>query len=84
MALVKREVMVPEATDVMTALANGWQPWDDVHDIVDSVTKNLVPVASSVTKVPAELAADPVAAARLGGLIVGDLCGFAITKLKGK
>lgn len=92
--LVKVEVEVPAATwalangckavvaDAAKALANGWQPWDDVSALVASVTKNIVPVAGNVAKVPGELAAQPVAMAKAGALLLGELVGFAMGKLK--
>jgi len=93
--LVKVEVFVPVAsyalqaagravvTDVVKALADGWQSWGDVSAIVNSVTKNLVPVAGNVAKVAAEFQAHPSEMASLAGLLLGDLVGLALKKVKG-
>lgn len=91
--LVKVDVFVPTATyalqaagrtvikDVLKALENGWQSWDDASAIVSSVTKNLVPVAGNVAKVSGEFAAHPAEMATLAGLLLGDLVGLAMKKL---
>ena len=95
MTLVKMEVMVPPASaalvagasrvvaDVVKALANGWQPWDDTREIVQSVMTHLAPVAGSVSKVTGELVQYPAETARLVGLVLGDLVGLALKKVRG-
>lgn len=93
--LIKLEVSVPAATagvlaagkvvaiDILKALEDGWQPWNDVSVVVNSVIKNLVPVAGNVGKVPAEFLAYPAESAKLAGLALGELVGFALKKVRG-
>jgi len=89
------EVMVPPASaalvggasrvvaDVVKALANGWQPWDDTREIMQSVMTHLAPVAGNVSEVARELAQYPAETARLAGLVLGDLVGLALKKVMG-
>ena len=93
--LVKVEVQVPPASwaiqnaarqvvaDVTKALSDGWQPGGDVTAIVLSVVTNFSPLGGSFVKVPAELVAYPTEMARLGGLVLGDLAGFVLKKVRG-
>jgi hypothetical protein len=95
METVKVELEFPKASytlsnaakkviaDVAKALDNGWQPWDDSSSIVQSVTANFMPLMGEVSKVPGEFTTQPLAMARLGGLLLGELAAAALAK-KGK
>lgn len=92
MELVKVQVEVPKATyeleeaarkclvTIFKALADGWQPMQDIPVLVRAVLSDLVPVVGNVKAVEAELKAHPAAMARLAGLSVGDLVGGLLEK----
>jgi hypothetical protein len=62
----------------VTALADGWQPMQDIPVLVTSALHDLHAVAQNVDAVKEELKAYPEAMSRLAGLTVGDVVGMIV------